>query len=243
MSLQIPLQDIIDDAREYDISAFPHPGGRTLREDSCKFLGALIRRCQLKTVLEFGSGFSSMVIANEIKHSTGHLLVSIENYQYYSRIAQQHLTKHGIKANVNFNTFPLRPRFYHKQMLVIYAIPPGFWSNFGKFDLVLIDGPHHDFGREAVFYEAFHHLRVGGIAIIDDSNRESMEMIYAKKWKKFFGDAIKMTLFKHIGTGLNVITKLKEAPMGCNFSRYEILISYLRTTRNFYRVLTYKDMH
>ncbi len=109
--------------------------------------------------------------------------------------------------------------------------------------MVLIDGPHHDFGREAVFYEAFHRLRVGGIAIIDDSNRESMEMIYAKKWKYFFGDAIRMTLLKHIGLGLNVITKLKETPMGSNFSKYEILVSFLRSIRNFYRVLTYKDMH
>ncbi len=126
MSLQIPLQDIMDDAGEYDIPAFHNPGGRTLREDSCKFLGALIKKCQLKTVLEFGSGFSSIIIANEIKHSANHLLVSIENCQYYSRIAQQHLTKYGIKANVNFNTFPLRPGFYHKQMLIFNAIPPGF---------------------------------------------------------------------------------------------------------------------
>ncbi len=60
-----------------------------------------------------------------------------------------------------------------------------------------------------------------------------MEMIYAKKWKQFFGNAIRMTLFKHIGSGLNVITKLKKTPMSCNFSKYEILISYLRIAETF----------
>lgn len=233
----------MDDAGEYDISAFHHPGGSALHEDSCKFMGTLIRKFQFKTILEFGSGFSSIIIANEIKHSAGHLLVSIENSRYYSQVAQQRFRQQGLKANVTFYSFPLRPNIYHKQILLSYNIPTGFWSDFGEFDLVLIDGPHCDFGREAVFYEAFRHLRVGGIAIIDDANRENMEMVYAKKWQQFFGDAIKMTLLKHIGSGLNVITKLKETPMGCNFSKYEILINCLRTARNLYRVLTYKDMH
>ncbi|KHE92957.1 hypothetical protein S225a_05410 [Candidatus Brocadiaceae bacterium S225] len=241
--MMIPLQDIMNDAREYDISAFTHPGGSSLNEDSCKFLGALIRRCRLKTVLEFGSGFSSIIIANEIKHSKDHLLVSIENYQYYSQAAQQYFINYGIKANVRFNTFPLRPRLYHRQMLLSYAIPPAFWSNFNKFDLVLIDAPQHDFGRESVFYEAFQRLKVGGIAVVDDSNREFMEMIYAKKWKQLFGDAIEMTLLKNIGTGLNVIVKLEETPMGRNFSKYNILTSYLRSARNFYRVLMYNNVH
>ncbi len=44
-----------------------------------------------------------------------------------------------------------------------------------------------------------------------------MEMIYAKKWKQFFRDAIRMTLFKHIGSGLNVITKLKKTPYELQF--------------------------
>lgn len=239
----IPLQDIIKDAREYDISEFPHPEGRALHADSCKFLGALIKKCQFKTILEFGSGFSSIIIANEIKHSTDHLLVSIDNSQYYSQIAQQFLVKNNIKANVEFYTFPIRPRIYHKKILLFYAIPSDFWSKFGKFDLVLIDGPHHDFGREASFYESFHRMKIGGLVVVDDSNRKSMEMVYAKKWQQVFGDAIRMTLLKNIGLGLNVITKLQDSPMGCNFSNHEILISSLKSARNFYRVLTYKNLH
>lgn len=239
----ILLQDVLKDFRDYDISEFSHPGGWALHVDSCKFLATLIRKYHLKNVLEFGSGFSSIMIANEIKHSRDHLLVSIDNSQYYSQIARQSLVKNNIKANIEFYTFPIRPRVYHKKILLFYAIPQGFWSNFGKFDLVLIDAPHHDFGREAGFYEVFYRLKIGGIAVIDDSNRRSQEMVYAKKWQQIFGDAISMTLLKDIGSGLNVITKLQDTPMGSNFSKHEILISSLKSARNFYRVLTYENLH
>ena len=239
----LPFQDVIKDFRDYDISKFSHPGGWALHADSCKFLGTLIRKYHLKNILEFGSGFSSIIMAHEIKHSADHLLVSIDDSQYYSQLAQHSLAKHDLKANTKFYTLPIRPRIYHKKILLFYASPQRFWSNFSKFDLVLIDGPHHDFGREASFYEAFYRLKIGGIAVIDDSNRRSMEMVYAKKWQQIFGNAIRMTLLKDIGLGLNVITKLQDTPMGSNFSKHEILLSSLRSARNFYRVLTYENLH
>ncbi len=235
------LQDVKRDFKDYDISELSHPGGWALHVDSCKFLATLIRKYHLKKVLEFGSGFSSVIIANEIKHSVDHLLVSIDNSRYYSHVARQSLEQNNIKANIEFFTFSIRPRIYHKKVLLFYTIPQVFWSNFDRFDLVLIDAPHHDFGREACFYEAFCRLKVGGIAIIDDSNRKSMEMVYAKKWQKVFGDAISMTLLKNIGSGLRVITKLQNNPMGSKFSKHDILISSLKSARNFYRVLAYKD--
>ncbi len=239
--MRLSLQDVKKDYMDYDISGFSHPGGWALHVDSCKFLVALIRKYHLKTILEFGSGYSSLMIANEIKHSTDHLLVSIDNSRYYSQIAQQSLVKNNIKANIEFYTFPIRPRVYHKKILLFYAIPQGFWSNFGNFDLVLIDAPHHDFGREAGFYEVFCRLKVGGIVVIDDANRESMEMVYAKKWQQIFGNAIKMTHLKDIGLGVNIITKLQNTPMGSNFSNHEKLISSLKSVRNFYRFLTYSN--
>lgn len=239
----LPFHDVKKDSQDYDISGFSHPGRWALHVDSCKFLATLIRKYNLKNVLEFGSGFSSVMIANEIKHSADHLLVSIDDSQYYSQLAQQSLAENNIKANIKFYTFPIRPRIYYKKILLFYTIPQGFWSDFDRFDLVLIDGPHHDFGREASFYEVFHRLKTGGIAVIDDSNRRFQEMVYAKKWQQIFGNAIRMTLLKDIGSGLNVITKLQDTPMGCNFSRQEILTSSLRSARNFYRVLTYKNLH
>jgi predicted O-methyltransferase YrrM len=241
--VRLSLQEVKKDFRNYDISGFSHPGGWALHVDSCKFLATLIRKYHLKNVLEFGSGFSSLMIANEIKHSADHLLVSIDNSQYYSQIARESLVENNIKANIEFYTFPIRPRIYHKKILLFYAIPQGFWSHFNKFDLVLIDAPHHDFGREACFYEIFCRLKIGGIAIIDDANRRSMEMVYAKKWQRIFGDAISMTYLKDIGSGLSVITKLQDIPMGCDFSKHDILISSLKSARNFIRVLTYRNQH
>ena len=241
--MKLSPQEVKGDFMDYDISEFSHPGGWALHVDSCKFLATLIRKYHLKNVLEFGSGFSSLMIANEIRHSTDHLLVSIDNSQYYSQIARQSLVKNNIKVNAGFYTFPIRPRIYHKKILLFYAIPQDFWSNLDKFDLVLIDAPHHDFGREASFYEIFCRLKIGGIAVIDDSNRKSLEMVYAKKWQQVFGDAIKITLLKDIGSGLSVITKLQDTPMGCKFSKHDILISSLKSARNFFRVLAYRNQH
>jgi predicted O-methyltransferase YrrM len=152
------LQDIIKDAREYDLSSFSHPGGWALHPESCKFLGALIKKLQLKTILEIGSGYSSVIISREIENLPEHLLVSIDDSGYYSQVARQYLPRYNLKVNAEFYVFPIRPRIYHKQLLLFYSIPRDFWSRFGEFDLVLIDGPHHDFGREAGFYEVFPHL-------------------------------------------------------------------------------------
>jgi len=81
----------------------------------------------------------------------------------------------------------------------------------GPFDLALIDAPHHDYGRESVFYDVFRALAPGGYIILDDANREDMERDYVRSWQAAYEDAIDPILLEGIGNGLGVIEKLSEA--------------------------------
>lgn len=235
--MQLPLDRIIDLARGYEISRFSHPCGWALHPDACRFLGTLIRECGLISALEFGSGFSSLIISDEIRLRPGHLLVSIDDSPRHSSLARENLSRHGVEANAEFHVFPLRPRVHGGQVLISYAVPRGFWDRFRGFDLVLIDGPHHDYGREAVGYEAFRALRVGGLAILDDANRPSMERKYVTKWERFFGKAVEVSHLPDVGLGLSVMRKVLSEPAGRAFGFGERVFTSLRTFRNYARVL------
>jgi hypothetical protein len=112
---------------------------------------------------------------------------------------------------VDFRVAPLRPRFYGPRLLLSHALPKGLLEAMGPFDLVLIDTPHHDFGREAIFYDAFNAVMPGGYIVMDDTKRESAEKVCLKNWNAVFGDSIDPVILDGIGEGLTVIEKLEDA--------------------------------
>lgn len=225
----------MEDYLEYELPTLAHPGSWALAEDSCRFLGWLIRNNRLGRVLEFGSGFSSAVIAGEIRHITGHTLVSIDNLELYSRMAEKRVKDLRWAVAAEFHTFPIRPRIFCGSILPYYAIPQSFFSGLGQFDLVLVDGPHHDLGREASMYAAFPHLKLGGLAIFDDANRPSMERRYLVKWKRYYGSAIEIQHRSKIGNGLAQVRKLSASPAGEPVSCSERLIVSMQSLRNLIR--------
>ncbi|HBB65765.1 MAG TPA: hypothetical protein DCZ93_00400 [Elusimicrobia bacterium] len=75
---------------------------------------------------------------------------------------------------------------------------------------MLIDTPHHNSGREAVFYDAFRALAPGGYVIMDDANREAEKNLYVRNWMSAYGEAIDPVLLEGIGNGLSVIEKVSE---------------------------------
>ena len=61
------------------ISRFEYPSGDkgTMDQAGCCFLVALIRVCGAKKILEFGSGFSTLMIARELENKKNTLFFSI----------------------------------------------------------------------------------------------------------------------------------------------------------------------
>ncbi len=193
------------------LSRLEHPGGETAMDPAaCRFVAAFTKALGAKKVLEFGSGFSTLMIARELAGAEGNYLLSIDDSRKFSDQAREALETSECPAKVEFRVAPLRPRFYGPRLLLSYGLPKGLLEALGPFDMVLVDTPHHEAGREAIFYDAFNALMPGGYLVMDDGNLECSEKVCLRNWLSVYGDSIEPIRLDGIGQGLTVIEKLDE---------------------------------
>lgn len=214
------------------VSRFEHPGETAMDPASCRFLAAFVRALGAKKVLEFGSGFSTLMMAREMA-AEGNYLLSIDDSAEFSAAAKEAYDASGCQTRVEFRLAPLRPGFYGAKLLLSYSLPKGLLQALGPFDLILIDEPHREYGREAVFYDAFPALAPGGYLVVDDANRPDMQA-NVKAWRSAYGDDVDPIMLEGIGNGLCVMEKLSAAPprfRGLGLS------GSLRTLRDLYGLL------
>ena len=221
------------------ISKLEHPGSRALDECSCRFLAAFLRATGARKVLEFGSGFSSLIIAREIGALEDNYLLSIDNSAEDSGEARRNFEISGSQARAEFRVARIGPRLYGTRLLLSYSLPKGLLEALGPFDLVLIDSPPHEHIREGIFYDAFNAVGPGGYIILDDANRET-EKENVRHWQAAYGDAIRPILLEGMGSGLNVIEKNLDA-LPAPLSAGDSLMSSLRTLRIMGRALLRRD--
>lgn len=217
------------------VSRLEHPGSWAMDPSSCRFVAAFARALKARRVLEFGSGFSSLMLAREICQLEDNFLLSIDDAPQYTALAKEAFETSDCEARVDFRTAGLRPRLYGPRLLLSYSLPKGLLEALGPFDLVLIDAPHDDYGREAIFYDAFPAVAPGGYLVFDDANRSRMEKRYLKAWDAAYGDAIDPIMLEGIGNGLCVIEKVDEALP--SYRKKGALGASLRTIRNYARFL------
>lgn len=210
------------------------PSSWALHPDSCRFLASFVRVAGSRRVLEFGSGFSTLIFGRELSSFDGGSILSVDDSRRYSAAAEEAFRAAGSGTRAEFLVSPLRPRFYGPRLLLGYSLPRYFRSR-GPFDLALIDAPHHDYGRESVFYDAFGALAVGGYAILDDANREDMEKAYVRVWRKVYGPSINTVHLEKIGNGLCVIQKVRDSAPVYPFAGSAA--AAMRTARNFARYI------
>lgn len=222
-----------------NVSRLEHPGSWAMDPASCRFLAAFTRALKARRVLEFGSGFSTLMMAREISGTEGNFLLSVDDAPGYTAMAKEAFETSECPAKVEFRTAPLKPRFYGPRLLLSYSLPKGLLDALGPFDLVLIDAPHHDYGREAVLYDAFSAVAPGGYLVVDDANRADMERSYLRAWQAAYGEAIDPIMLEGIGNGLCVIEKLEDARP--RFALSGSLKAALRTARNYSRYLSREE--
>jgi len=217
------------------VSRLEYPGSWALDPASCRFLAGFVRALGAKRILEFGSGFSTLMMAREIAAGEGNYLLSIDDSPHYSRLAKEAFDGSGCQAKVEFRVASLKPKLYGPRLLLSYDLPKGLLEALGPFDLVLIDAPHQDYGRESVFYDAFPAMTAGSYLVLDDANRPDAERAYVRAWQAAYGDAIDPVLLEGIGNGLGVIEKLSDAKPAHPF--VGALGASLKSLRNYGRFL------
>lgn len=221
------------------VSKFEYPGEWAMDPTSCRFLAAFTRALGARRVLEFGSGFSTLMMAREISVQEGNYLLSVDDSPRYTAQAREAFENSECPAKVEFRTAPLRPRFYGPRLLLSYDLPAGLLEALGPFDMVLIDAPHQDYGRESVLYDAFRAVLPGGYLIMDDANSAGVEKEYVRAWTAAYGGALDPVLLEGIGNGLCVIEKLEEGAPAYPLSG--ALKASVKTARNFARLLTRRE--
>lgn len=229
------IAEAVAEMGKVPVSKYEHPGSWAMDPASCRFLAGFVRALGAKKIIEFGSGFSTLMMAREIAPLENNYLLSIDSSQQYSDMAKEAMEGSGCQAKVEFRVAPLRPRLYGPRLLLSYNLPEGLLEALGPFDLALIDAPHLDYGRESVLYDVFRALAPGGYIILDDANREDKERAYVRSWQAAYKDAIDPILLEGIGNGLGVIEKISDEK-----PRYPVkgaLTASLKTMANFGRLL------
>ncbi len=229
------IAEAVAEMGKVSVSKYEHPGSWAMDPASCRCLAGFVRALGAKRIVEFGSGFSTLMMAREIAPLENNYLLSIDSSPQYSAMAKEAMEGSGCQAKVEFRVAPLRPRLYGPRLLLSYGLPEGLLEAMGPFDLALIDAPHLDYGRESVLYDVFRALAPGGYIILDDANRENMERAYVRSWQAAYEDAIDPILLEGIGNGLGVIEKISDEKP--RYPKKGAFTASLKTLANYGRLL------
>jgi len=158
--LPAEIEAVLPDGRdEYEISP-----------DLARLLAGIVLMHRPRSVLEFGSGRSSLVIARALSAVGGGRLTSVENAPEFSRDAWalagrvMGVDAQQVVSKVRVTLTPAGPfNGYVDAAPALSARAP--------YDLVLIDGPSGPLGRDWTMFAAIHHLSHGALVIVDDAAR------------------------------------------------------------------------
>ena len=225
---------IIQKSKSYEFP-FPYPGKWALALDSCRFLAAMIHHLKPMNVIEFGSGYSSIIIADELMKNGSGILHSIDNSRIWSRRAKEEAEKYPCRAHALFFRFPLGLRLYGGQPAIGFRIPKEFYLEKPSYDLAFIDAPHVDVNRDGSLYEIASHMNSGSLVICDDCNAAYMKWTL-DRWKERFQGLFSLQLIPEIGNGIGLL-RIKNPSQSLPAFRFEQFIpALLRSLRNYYRI-------
>lgn len=162
----------------WDGATLPQPDGRASTAEFLLLLVHLIEELRPRTVVEFGAGLSTLVIARALElHGNGRL-VSYEHKEGFAELTRRRLGTLGLVATVHSVPLVRAERWGHEGK---WYVPSGLPD---EIDLVVIDGPPAYFAqgtRGAAAPVTFPRLSDTGFVVLDDAKREG-EQANARRW-------------------------------------------------------------
>jgi hypothetical protein len=183
-----------------DLPYLPWPGS-ALAPSALRTILNEIEVNKRKTVVEFGSGISTLYIAKILSRIGGHI-VSIENNAEWADLVRGWLAEAGLAGTATLIVAPLGSCSYSLKGLEWYdekAVLAGISGL--KIDCVLVDGPTaYERGTELARYPALlaieEQLNDSFVVFLDDINRAGEQEVL-KKWSDHFG----IEFHSHLGRG------------------------------------------
>jgi predicted O-methyltransferase YrrM len=143
-----------------------------------RLVGAHVLAQRPATVVEFGCGATTLVLARALERAGGGTLVSHDQHQPFVASTRSWLAEHGLDAEIRHAPLLAPPSPWRGGWYATGELP-------GSIDLLLVDGPHwgvHPFARGAA-ETLFHRLPVGGVVMLDDGARPGERVVMAR-WRR-----------------------------------------------------------
>lgn len=143
--------------------------GWAISPDAMTWILAELQERTAATVIEFGSGQSTIILATALKHLRGRL-ISVEHDPEYFSIIQRQADACGIADTIEYVHAPLIEIDKHSRSYDLTKIPVG------PVDVALIDGPPIENGvltRLAPLRWTAENLTRGGVIFLDDAARQA----------------------------------------------------------------------
>lgn len=163
---------------ELDGDALPHLGSWKADTFFLHRIVDTIESLRPATVVELGSGASSLVIAKALSINGGGRLVSYDQHAPFVAAMGEWLAEHDLEADFHHAPLSIPAPKWGADWYRLSELP-------ASIDLLVIDGPPwavHPFIRGAA--EAlFPLMSVGGVVLLDDAARPG-ERIVASRWRR-----------------------------------------------------------
>jgi predicted O-methyltransferase YrrM len=176
LPLPAEIEAVLPDGRdEYEVSP-----------DLARLLAGIVLTGRPASVLEFGSGRSSLVIAHALCAGGGGRLTSVEHAPEFARGAWAIAERvPGVDAQQVVSR--VRVTLTRGGPFNGYADAAPALSARAPYDLVLIDGPPGPLGRDWTMFAAIRHLSPGALVIVDDTARPGERRAVARWLRRWPG--------------------------------------------------------
>lgn len=166
---------------DMDRSSLPILGGWVADARMLLVLARLVLNHKPQTIVEFGSGTSTLVAAHCLKRNGGGRLITHDHHAQFASYTAGQLKSHGLEADVRAT--PLCPHAAARNGW------PGAWYDGlelpRQIDLLIVDGPPwflHPLVRGNAA-SLFDRVRPGGLVLMDDARRPG-ERLVAARWRR-----------------------------------------------------------
>ncbi len=150
--------------------------------DAARLLDGVVRQLRPASILEFGAGRSSLVIAAALQSCGGGHLTSIEHQPQYARDSWRRMVGYpavdALMLKAGLAVRLSRLGVFHQYTGIAAAL-----AERAPDELVLIDAPPGHLGRDATLLAAAPYLAPGALAILDDATRPG-ERTAVRRWTR-----------------------------------------------------------
>jgi Methyltransferase domain len=190
----------------YSMLKLRHPlppmGDMAISPDFAATLVSLILKHRPKTILEFGSGTSTLLCGYCLEQIGEGRIISIDHETQYADQTRESLREHGVDQFAQVISAPLRE----------VTLPAGKWkwydtaflSDLPRIDLMIVDGPPTwtgDLARYPAMPVLIEHLGPSSMILVDDANRPD-EQKMVDRWLSEFPGFTRSNLPHEKGTVL-----------------------------------------